>query len=104
LESADVVPRPGTPGEDRVQHTYADGSHSFTERSQQLGTWSDFIRQAHATKGATELEGGDAVTIRPKGSEPNRLKPVRDGHQVKWHDLLAAAGRTKKPTRLPTGP
>jgi myo-inositol 2-dehydrogenase / D-chiro-inositol 1-dehydrogenase len=36
------------------------------------------------------FDGGDAVVIQLKGSQPKRLKPGRDGHQTEWDDLLAA--------------
>ncbi len=73
-----------------VQYLYPDGSYSFSECRQQPGTWSNFSHHAHGTKGSVSFDGGDAVTILLKGSQPKRLKPGRDGHQTEWDDLLAA--------------
>ena len=78
-----------------VQYTYADGSHSFSECRQQPGTWSNFSHHAHGTKGSVSFEGGDAVTIHLKGSQPKRLKPGRDGHQTEWDDLVASIVKGK---------
>jgi myo-inositol 2-dehydrogenase / D-chiro-inositol 1-dehydrogenase len=72
-----------------VQYTYPDGSYSFSECRQQPG-WSNFSHHAHGTKGFVSFDGGDAVVIQLKGSQPKRLKPGRDGHQTEWDDLLAA--------------
>jgi predicted dehydrogenase len=73
-----------------VQYTYADGSHSFSECRQQPGCWSNYSHHAHGTKGSVSFEGGDAVTIHPRGSTPKRLKGGRDGHQTEWDDFIAA--------------
>ena len=73
-----------------VQYTYPDGSYSFSECRQQPGCWSNFGHHAHGTKGIVSFEGGDAVVIQHKGSQPKRLKPGRDSHQIEWDDLLAA--------------
>ena len=87
-----------------VQYTYGDGSHSFSECRQQPGTWSNFSHHAHGTKGSVSFEGGDAVTIHLKGSEPKRLKPGRDGHQTEWDDLLAVDRRQQPLQRGSTRP
>ena len=73
-----------------VQHTCPDGSYSFSECRQQPGCWSNFSHHAHGTKGFVSFDGGDAVVIQLKGSQPKRLKPGRDGRQTEWDDLLAA--------------
>jgi predicted dehydrogenase len=73
-----------------VQYTYAGDVRSISECRQQPGTWSNFSHNAIGTKGSVEFEGGDAVTIRLKGSEPKKLKPGPDGHQTEWEDFLAA--------------
>ena len=85
-----------------VQYTYADGSYSFSECRQQPGCWSNFSHHAHGTKGSVSFDGGDAVVIQLKGSQPKRLKPGRDGHQTEWDDLLAAvvANRPYNEARL----
>jgi hypothetical protein len=65
-------------------------SASGSASRQQPGCWSNFSHHAHGTKGFVSFDGGDAVVIQLKGSQPKRLKPGRDGHQTEWDDLLAA--------------
>lgn len=86
-----------------VQHTCPDGSYSFSECRQQPGCWSNFSHHAHGTKGFVSFDGGDAVVIQLKGSQPKRLKPGRDGRQTEWDDLLAAVV-ANRPYTSSTGP
>ncbi len=65
-------------------------SASGSASRQQPGCWSNFSHHAHGTKGFVSFDGGDAVVIQLKGSQPKRLKPGRDGHQTEWDDRLAA--------------
>jgi predicted dehydrogenase len=73
-----------------VQYTYASGVQSFSECRQITGCWSSFAHHAHGTKGMVSFDGTGSVIIRLKGSEPQRLKPAQDGHQIEMDDLFAA--------------
>ncbi|MGZ3317777.1 MAG: hypothetical protein ACXU95_10780, partial [Isosphaeraceae bacterium] len=70
---------------------------------QQPGCWSNFSHHAHGTKGFVSFDGGDAVVIQLKGSQPKRLKPGRDGRQTERDDLLAAVVATIDPPRARLG-